>query len=69
MARRAEVKLGPRLKVAAVIDPANPPTRAQAALAEKSKLFVADSYANTEILPSIAAYAEKVKAGHAPVPK
>ncbi|KAL1410561.1 hypothetical protein Q8F55_004574 [Vanrija albida] len=67
MARRAEVKLGPRLKVHAVIDPNEP--RARACLDEKAKVFVRDSYKDTVILPNLAAYADKVKAGAAPVPK
>lgn len=67
MSRRAEVKLGPRLKVAAVIDP--DAQRAQTALAGKSQTFVADTYNNTVVLPDIAAYAQKVKDGDAPEPK
>jgi hypothetical protein len=67
MSRRAELKLGPRLKVHAVIDPDEKRTRA--ALAKKSGTFVASSYAHTDVLPSIAAYAERVLRGEAKVPK
>lgn len=67
MSRRAEVKLGPRLKVAAVIDPDIP--RAEAALAGKSQTFVADTYKDTVVLPKLDAYAQLVRDGKAPEPK
>ncbi|GMK58659.1 hypothetical protein CspeluHIS016_0601010 [Cutaneotrichosporon spelunceum] len=67
MSRRAEVKLGPRLKVHAVIDPNA--ERAKRALAEKSSTFAAPSYERTVVLPSLQAYADKVRAGTAPSPK
>jgi predicted dehydrogenase len=67
MSRRAELKLGPRLKVHAVIDP--DAERAKRALAEKSSTFASGSYESTVVLPSLAAYADKVRAGTAPSPK
>ncbi|KLT43600.1 hypothetical protein CC85DRAFT_327150 [Cutaneotrichosporon oleaginosum] len=67
MSRRAELKLGPRLKVHAVIDP--DAERAKRALAEKCSTFAASTYESTVVLPSLAAYADKVRAGTAPSPK
>jgi len=67
MSRRVEEKLGPRLKVHAVIDPDE--KRARAALAGKKGKFVEASYANTTPLPNVEAYADLVRHGKAPRPK
>lgn len=67
MSRRVEEKLGPRLKVRAVIDPDE--KRARSALAGKAGTFVSGSYEHTSALPSIEAYAELVSQGKAPRPK
>jgi hypothetical protein len=67
MSRRAEAKLGQRLKVHAVIDADE--RQARTALAAKSLAPVADSYASTAILPDLGSYAGLVRDGKAPAPK
>lgn len=67
MSRRAELKLGRRLRVQAVIDPDE--QRARKALENKSSASVADTYTETLVLPNLEAYASLVKEGKMPEPK
>jgi len=67
MTKRLEQKLGPRLKVDAVIE-IDPP-RAEAALKLKRESYVKESYATTEILNNIADYKARVDKGDWQTPK
>ncbi|WVQ85028.1 hypothetical protein IAT38_007192 [Cryptococcus sp. DSM 104549] len=64
---RLEHRLGPRLKVSAVIDPT--PARAQASIDAKRASFVHDAYAETVVLPSVSEFRRRVDAGLAEVPR
>lgn len=55
---RFEHKLGPRLKVVALIDPAQ--DRAEAVLAGKRASFVESAYRDTKVYPSIQAFKDAV---------
>nr|XP_019015095.1 NAD binding dehydrogenase [Kwoniella pini CBS 10737]OCF53876.1 NAD binding dehydrogenase [Kwoniella pini CBS 10737] len=67
IAKRAEAKLGERLKVDAVIEV--DPKRAEAALKIKSEGPHKSSYENTVILPSVAEFKKLVDQGKAPEPR
>ncbi|KAL7419542.1 hypothetical protein Q5752_005453 [Cryptotrichosporon argae] len=67
MSRRAENRLGPRLKVDAVVDVT--PDRALEALAAKRASAVAGSYADTTVVSSIEEYVAKVRVGAAAQPR
>ncbi|WWC58750.1 uncharacterized protein I303_101294 [Kwoniella dejecticola CBS 10117] len=67
IAKRAEVKLGARLRVDAVIEV--DPKRAEAALKIKSDGPHKASYENTKILPSVAEFKKLVEEDKAPEPR
>ncbi|OCF33356.1 NAD binding dehydrogenase [Kwoniella heveanensis BCC8398] len=67
LTRRIEAKLGPRLKVDAVIE-VNPP-RAEEALKIKRESFVKDAYKDTVILPSVGEFRKRVDEGKAKEPR
>lgn len=68
MTKRLETRVGSRLRVAAIIE-VDPP-RAEAALKGKlSNPAVKASYEGTVILPSVAAFKEKVDSGELKNPK
>ncbi|EIW72480.1 hypothetical protein TREMEDRAFT_66902 [Tremella mesenterica DSM 1558] len=67
IALRLENRLGPRLKVQAIVD-INPKV-AEAALAKKRATFVKSAYEETVIVPSVKAYKELVDAGKVLAPK
>ncbi|WVQ97323.1 hypothetical protein IAU59_004434 [Kwoniella sp. CBS 9459] len=67
LTRRIEAKLGPRLKVDAVIE-VNPP-RAEEALKIKRDSFVKDAYKDTVILPSLQEFRNRVDEGKAKEPR
>ncbi|OCF39521.1 NAD binding dehydrogenase [Kwoniella heveanensis CBS 569] len=67
LTRRIEAKLGPRLKVDAVIE-VNPP-RAEEALKIKRESFVRDAYKDTVILPSVGEFRKRVDEGKAKEPR
>jgi hypothetical protein len=58
---RLEHKLGPRLKVVALIDPSA--ERANAALAAKRDSFVVSAYKDTMVYKDLAEYARAVEGG------
>lgn len=58
---RLEHKLGPRLKVVALIDPSA--ERANAALAAKRDSFVVSAYKDTMVYKDVAEYARAVEGG------
>lgn len=64
---RIEHKLGPRLKVKAVIDPDVP--RAKAILENKCASFVVSAYKDTEVFPTIDEYAQALKKNGGPEPR
>ncbi|ADV21110.1 NAD binding dehydrogenase [Cryptococcus gattii Ru294] len=64
---RLEKRLGPRLKVDAVIDINGP--RAETALTEKRKSFVHEAYANTVVLPDVEEFKRRVSIGEAQEPR
>ncbi|WVR05861.1 hypothetical protein IAU60_002887 [Kwoniella sp. DSM 27419] len=65
--RRLEQKLGPRLKVDAVVE-VNPP-RAEAALKIKRESFAKPAYEQTVILTSLQEFRQRVDAGQAAEPR
>ncbi|WVQ85679.1 hypothetical protein IAT38_007845 [Cryptococcus sp. DSM 104549] len=67
ISRRLEARLGPRLKVDAVIE-VNPP-RAEANLAEKAKSFAASAYEKTVILKTVGEFRKRVDEGLAVEPR
>ncbi|WVF70604.1 hypothetical protein IAT40_005396 [Kwoniella sp. CBS 6097] len=67
LTRRIEAKLGPRLKIDAVIE-VNPP-RAEEALKIKRESFVKDAYKDTVILPSVHEFRKRVDKGQAKEPR
>ncbi|BEI83610.1 hypothetical protein CcaverHIS002_0402140 [Cutaneotrichosporon cavernicola] len=58
---RIEHKLGPRLKVAALIDPDE--ARAKAVLATKCASFVNSAYKDTQVFPNLGEYVKSIEAG------
>jgi hypothetical protein len=64
---RIEHKLGPRLKVKALIDPDAP--RARGVLQKKCDSFVKSAYEDTQVYPNIGAYAAALKASGGPDPR
>lgn len=64
---RFEHKLGPRLKVAALIDPNT--DRARAVLADKCKSFVVSAYKDTQVYKTIDEYYAALKEGKHTLPK
>lgn len=56
---RLEHKLGPRLKVKALIDP--DASRAKGVLKKKCDSFVKSAYKDTEVFPTIDEYAHSLK--------
>lgn len=60
-------RLGPRLKVDAVIDINGP--RAETALTEKRKSFVHEAYANTVVLPDVEEFKRRISIGEAQEPR
>lgn len=68
ISRRLETRVGDRLRVVAVIE-VDPP-RAEAALKPKlADPAVRASYENTVVLPTVAAFKQKVDAGELEAPK
>lgn len=61
---RFEHKLGPRLKVVALIDPSA--TRAEAVLAGKRASFVESAYKDTRVFTSVDAFRKEMKEGEEP---
>lgn len=61
---RLEHKLGPRLKVVALIDPSK--ARADAALQIKRDSFVLSAYKDTIVYPTMKDFIDKHKPEHAP---
>ncbi|WVQ70968.1 hypothetical protein IAR50_000493 [Cryptococcus sp. DSM 104548] len=61
IARRLENRLGPRLKVDAVIDVNGP--RAETALTSKRESFVHEAYTETVVLPDVEEFKRRVEAG------
>lgn len=64
---RLEHKLGPRLKVKALIDPDT--ARAKGVLAKKCASFVQSAYKDTEVFPTIDEYAQALKKTGEPEPR
>lgn len=64
---RLEKRLGPRLKVDAVIEINGP--RAETALTEKRKSFVHEAYADTMVLPDVEEFKRRVSTGEAQEPR
>jgi hypothetical protein len=61
---RLEHKLGPRLKVVALIDPS--PARAEAVLAGKRASFVESAYKDTKVYPTVEAFKEAMSTSEEP---